>query len=120
MAKKQQNAINPSRAENYPEWYQQVIKAAELAEELLERTAESANKAVDAWWAGEPSDNEKDWFMLFLNDAPTEQPLVVYKDGNVENFGKWCAHIGYPLVGAGPPSKSDYDNHQTIFGISVD
>ena len=32
MAKKQQNAINPSRAENYPEWYQQVIRAADLAE----------------------------------------------------------------------------------------
>lgn len=27
-----QNAIVPSRAENFPEWYQQVIKAAELAE----------------------------------------------------------------------------------------
>lgn len=25
-------AINPTRAENYPEWYQQVIKAADLAE----------------------------------------------------------------------------------------
>ncbi len=27
-----QNAISPTRAENYPEWYQQVIKAADLAE----------------------------------------------------------------------------------------
>ncbi len=26
------NAISPTRAENYPEWYQQVIKAADLAE----------------------------------------------------------------------------------------
>ncbi len=26
------NAIQPTRAENYPEWYQQVIKAADLAE----------------------------------------------------------------------------------------
>ena len=32
MAKKQQNASTPMRAEDYPEWYQQVIKAAELAE----------------------------------------------------------------------------------------
>ncbi len=32
MAKKVQNAISPSREENYPEWYQQVIKAADLAE----------------------------------------------------------------------------------------
>ena len=32
MSKKQQNAIAPTREENYPEWYQQVIKAADLAE----------------------------------------------------------------------------------------
>lgn len=32
MAKNARNAISPSRAENYPEWYQQVIKAADLAE----------------------------------------------------------------------------------------
>lgn len=30
--KKAKTAISPTRAENYPEWYQQVIKAAELAE----------------------------------------------------------------------------------------
>ncbi|MEI6789596.1 MAG: proline--tRNA ligase, partial [Myxococcaceae bacterium] len=27
-----QNAISPTRSENYPEWYQQVIKAADMAE----------------------------------------------------------------------------------------
>lgn len=32
MAKKPQNAITPTRAEDFPEWYQQVIKAADLAE----------------------------------------------------------------------------------------
>ena len=32
MAKKRKNAISPTRAEDYPEWYQQVIKAADLAE----------------------------------------------------------------------------------------
>lgn len=30
--KSQQTAITPTRAENYPEWYQQVVKAADLAE----------------------------------------------------------------------------------------
>src|SRR3990167_5044252 len=29
---KQKTAISPTRAENYPEWYQQIIKAADLAE----------------------------------------------------------------------------------------
>jgi prolyl-tRNA synthetase len=32
MAKQKKTAITPSRAEDYPEWYQQVIKASDLAE----------------------------------------------------------------------------------------
>ena len=32
MGKQRQNAISPTREEDYPEWYQQVIKAADLAE----------------------------------------------------------------------------------------
>ena len=32
MGKQKQNAISPTREEDYPEWYQQVIKAADLAE----------------------------------------------------------------------------------------
>ena len=32
MAKKAKTAITPTRAEDYPEWYQQVVKAADLAE----------------------------------------------------------------------------------------
>ncbi len=32
MAKQQQTAITPTREQDYPEWYQQVIRAADLAE----------------------------------------------------------------------------------------
>ncbi len=32
MAKQAKNAISPTRSENFPEWYQQVIKAADMAE----------------------------------------------------------------------------------------
>jgi prolyl-tRNA synthetase len=32
MAKKGKTAISPTRTENYPEWYQRVIKAADMAE----------------------------------------------------------------------------------------
>ena len=32
MAKAKRTAISPTREENYPEWYQQVVRAAELAE----------------------------------------------------------------------------------------
>ena len=32
MSKQVKTAISPTREENYPEWYQQVVRAAELAE----------------------------------------------------------------------------------------
>jgi len=32
VSKKTKNAISPTRSENYPEWYQQVIKVSDLAE----------------------------------------------------------------------------------------
>ena len=32
MAKDTKTAIMPTRAEDYPEWYQQIIRAADLAE----------------------------------------------------------------------------------------
>ena len=32
MAKQPQNAISPTREEDYPEWYQQVVRAGDLAE----------------------------------------------------------------------------------------
>ena len=35
MAKKQATAITPTRDENYPEWYQQVVRGADLAENSM-------------------------------------------------------------------------------------
>ena len=32
MAKQAKNAISPRREEDYPEWYQQIVRAADLAE----------------------------------------------------------------------------------------
>ncbi|MFK5920978.1 MAG: proline--tRNA ligase [Verrucomicrobiota bacterium] len=32
MAKQQQNAISPAREKNFPEWYQQVVRASDMAE----------------------------------------------------------------------------------------
>ena len=34
MNKAPQTAITPTRSQDYPEWYQQVVKAAEFAEQL--------------------------------------------------------------------------------------
>ena len=32
MGKQPKSAISPTRSDDYPEWYQQVIKAADMAE----------------------------------------------------------------------------------------
>ena len=32
MAKNRKSAIQPTRAEDYPQWYQEIIKAADMAE----------------------------------------------------------------------------------------
>ena len=32
MGKKEKTAVSPTRSEDYPEWYQQVIKVSDLAE----------------------------------------------------------------------------------------
>ena len=32
MAKQPKNAISPAREEDFPEWYQQVVRGADLAE----------------------------------------------------------------------------------------
>lgn len=37
MSKKGANAISPARSENFPEWYQQVVKAGDLAENSISR-----------------------------------------------------------------------------------
>ena len=37
MSKKEANAITPTRSENFPEWYQQVVKASDLAENSVTR-----------------------------------------------------------------------------------
>jgi prolyl-tRNA synthetase len=37
MAKDRKNAISPARSEDYPEWYQQVVKASDMAEKSAVR-----------------------------------------------------------------------------------
>ena len=37
MGKQVQTAITPTRSEDYPEWYQQVVKASDLAEKSAVR-----------------------------------------------------------------------------------
>ena len=56
---KKQNAISPTREENFPEWYQQVVKAADLAENSVTRGC----MVMKPWGYGiwENVQNHSDW-----------------------------------------------------------
>ena len=77
MAKQPQTAITPTRAENYPEWYQQVVKAADLAENSDVRGCmvikpwgyaiwENIQRRLDAMFKA--TGHENAYFPLFIPD----------------------------------------------------
>ncbi|MEC7923513.1 MAG: proline--tRNA ligase [Planctomycetota bacterium] len=97
MAKKQQNAINPSRAENYPEWYQQVIRAADLAEVSPVRGCmvikpwgysiwENMQAVLDGMF--KETGHENAYFPLFIPLSYLEREAE-----HVEGFAKECAVV---------------------------
>jgi prolyl-tRNA synthetase len=114
MSKKTENAITPTREDDYPEWYQQVIKAAELAEnssvrgcmvvkpwgygiwELLQRELDNRIKATG---------HENAYFPLFIPLSYLQKEAE-----HVEGFAKECAVVTHhrlemrdgELVPAGP------------------
>ncbi|MEJ5298832.1 MAG: proline--tRNA ligase, partial [Armatimonadota bacterium] len=97
MSKAETSAISPTRAENYPEWYQAVVRAADLAEnspvrgcmvikpwgyaiwELIQRQLDDRIKATG---------HENAYFPLFI-------PLsFLQKEAeHVEGFAKECAVV---------------------------
>jgi len=96
-AKKQQNAIAPTRQEDYPEWYQQVIKAADMAEMSSVRGC----MVIKPWGYGiweklqrgmddliKETGHENAYFPLFI-------PLsfMELEAGHVEGFAKECAVV---------------------------
>ena len=97
MAKKQQNAINPSRAENYPEWYQQVIRAADLAEVSPVRGCmvirpwgysiwENMQAVLDGMF--KETGHENAYFPLFIPMSYLEREAE-----HVEGFAKECLSL---------------------------
>lgn len=97
MNQKSKNAIAPSRAEDYPEWYQQIIKAADLAEnspvrgcmvikpwgygiwERIQRALDLEIKALG---------HENAYFPLFIPLSFLEKEAE-----HVEGFAKECAVV---------------------------
>jgi prolyl-tRNA synthetase len=97
MAKQPQNAITPTRAENCPEWYQQVVKAADLAENSDVRGCmvikpwgyaiwENIQRRLDAMFKA--TGHENAYFPLFIPMSFLEKEAA-----HVEGFAKECAVV---------------------------
>ncbi|MGI9428707.1 MAG: aminoacyl--tRNA ligase-related protein, partial [Bythopirellula sp.] len=97
MAKPPKNAISPTRAENYPEWYQQVVKAADLAETSDVRGCmvikpwgyaiwENIQRQLDAMFKA--TGHENAYFPLFIPMSFLEKEAE-----HVEGFAKECAVV---------------------------
>ena len=109
MGKKQKTAITPTREENYPEWYQQVIKAADMAQNSPVRGCmvikpwgwaiwENVQKHLDRMF--KETGHVNAYFPLFI-------PLsYLQKEADhVEGFAKECAVVTHHRLEAGPDGK---------------
>jgi prolyl-tRNA synthetase len=106
MAKKETNAISPTRAEDYPEWYQQVIRAADLAEQSPVRGCmvikpwgyalwENIQRVLDAKFKATGHKNA--YFTIFIPKSFLEKEAQ-----HVEGFAKECAVVTHHRLEAGP------------------
>ena len=90
-------AITPTRAENYPEWYQQVVKAADLAETSDVRGSMVIKPWGYALWENiqrrldtrfKETGHENAYFPLFIPMSFLEKEAE-----HVEGFAKECAVV---------------------------
>jgi prolyl-tRNA synthetase len=97
MSKKNQTAIKPTREENYPEWYQQVIRAADLAELSPVRGCmvikpwgyalwENIQRVLDKMF--KDTGHKNAYFPLFIPKSYLEKEAA-----HVEGFAKECAVV---------------------------
>ncbi len=106
MAKQAKTAITPTRAEDYPEWYQQVVRAAELAETSAVRGCmvikpwgyavwENIRDGLDGMFKATGHVNA--YFPLFIPLSYLEKEAE-----HVEGFAKECAVVTHHRLEAGP------------------
>lgn len=102
-------AITPTRNDNYPEWYQQVIKAAELAENSPVRGCmvirpwgyalwENIQKSLDRLF--KETGHENAYFPLFIPVSFLEKEAE-----HVEGFAKECAVVTHHRLEHGPDGR---------------
>ncbi|MDP6630955.1 MAG: proline--tRNA ligase [Kiritimatiellia bacterium] len=106
MAKKQKTAISPTRAADYPEWYQQVVRAAELAETSAVRGCMVIRPWGYAVWENirdgldgkfKATGHVNAYFPLFIPLSFLEKEAE-----HVEGFAKECAVVTHHRLEAGP------------------
>jgi prolyl-tRNA synthetase len=106
---KQRTAITPTREENYPEWYQSVIKAADLAEHSSVRGCmvikpwgysiwENIQKVLDRKF--KETGHQNAYFPLFIPLSYLQKEAQ-----HVEGFAKECAVVTHHRLEKGPDGK---------------
>ncbi len=109
MSSKPQTAITPTRNEDYPEWYQQVVRAADLADNSPVRGCmvikpwgytiwENMQKVLDKKFKDTGHVNA--YFPLFIPMSYLEKEAK-----HVEGFAKECAVVTHSRLEAGPDGK---------------
>jgi prolyl-tRNA synthetase len=106
MPQQPKTAISPTRTEDYPEWYQQVIKAADLAENSPVRGCmvikpwgyrlwENIQRVLDKKF--KDTGHENAYFPLFIPKSFLEKEAA-----HVKGFAKECAVVTHHRLEAGP------------------
>ena len=102
-------AISPTRAQDYPEWYQQVVRAADLAEQSPVRGCMVIKPHGYAIWERmqtildrmfKETGHQNAYFPLFIPLSYLEQEAK-----HVEGFAKECAVVTHHRLELGPDGK---------------
>lgn len=109
MAQTIKSAITPSRSEDYPEWYQQVVKAADLAENSPVRGCMVIKPWGYALWENiqrvldkkfKATGHKNAYFPIFIPKSFLEKEAA-----HVDGFAKECAVVTHHRLEAGPDGK---------------
>jgi len=109
MAKKEKTAITPTREEDYPEWYQQIVRAADLAEPSPVRgcmvikpwgyaTWENIREVLDRMF--KETGHVNAYFPLLIPLSFLEKEAE-----HVDGFAKECAVVTHHRLIAGPDGR---------------
>jgi prolyl-tRNA synthetase len=105
----QKTAISPTRAEDFPEWYQQVVRAADLAENSDVRGC----MVIKPWGFGMWENIQRHLDRMFKDTGhrnayfPLLIPLSYFEKeaSHVEGFAKECAVVTHHRLELGPDGK---------------